>query len=154
MGQDIKNNKELGARLLAVQACYQNMQNEQPVRMMVREYLDIRSDIEVEEGETPKPDGALFKKILMAVDIRKIDVEAILESVLPQKSEDPEAVKKPIEPLLKAILLCGITELLVHSDIDQPLIIDDYLNVTHAFYDQNQVRFVNGILDQVAKSLR
>ena len=56
--------------------------------------------------------------------------------------------------MLKSVLLCGICELLIHTETDAPIIVNDYLNVTHEFYDQKQVSFVNGVLDAVAKLVR
>ncbi len=66
----------------------------------------------------------------------------------------PPPPEKELEPLLKSILLCGVCELLEHQDIDAPLIINDYLNVTHAFYEQQQVNFVNGVLGKIASVVR
>ncbi len=45
------NNKELSARLMAVQAYYQILQNQKPVRLVVQEYIDrgLNMDIEGEE---------------------------------------------------------------------------------------------------------
>ena len=90
---------------------------------------------------------------------RKAQIEVIEDKENSIDSEEtevdsPPPPEKEIDPLLKSILLCGVTELLSHQDIDAPIIIDDYLNVTHAFYEKQQVSFVNGILDKVASTLR
>lgn len=175
------DNKELAARLLAVQAYYQISQNKQPMRAVIQEYLEHRASEACASGDNPavKPDGALFKRILSALDDRRDEVKALLEGTIakpkaqevvvepldaPEEddSENTDAnpvqesapVVRAVEPLLQSILMCGICELLVHSDVDSPLIIDDYLNVAHAFYEPNQVRFVNGVLDSIASALR
>lgn len=93
------------------------------------------------------PDGALLKKILSGVDERKVELEQLVSANLQGKNAD-------IEPLLKAIFFCGCYELLAHQDIDSPIIINDYLNVTHGFYDQGEVSLVNGVLDAVSDVLR
>lgn len=176
--QKQKNNahqKKFIARLMAVQACYQMIQNKKPVRMVIQEFLEdgLKTD---EEGEPEianldsaviLPNGGLFKKILLNLDERKAEIENIIDGQLPkiniikEISEDPDATEeaiepksKEVEPLLKSILLCGVCEILVHTDTDTPLIVNDYLNVTHEFYAKQQVSFVNGILDSVAKLLR
>ncbi len=139
------NNKELAARLMAAQAYYQNLQNKKPVAALIQEYLD-RGMIEFQDSdEMAKPHGVLFKKILSNLDKRLAEINEILNAHLGEKE---------IEPLLKSILLCAVCELLTHQDIDAPLIIDDYLNVTHAFYEQQQVSLVNGVLDKIASLLR
>ena len=141
--------QDFAARLMAVQACYQVLQNEQPLREVINEYVSHRRDIKTVDGESAgRPNLALFKKILSALESRKSEIEEIFRGH--QKSDRT----KEAEPLLKAILICGIAEILVHTDIDKALIINDYLNVSHSFYDQKQVSFVNGILDSVAKLLR
>jgi N utilization substance protein B len=61
---------------------------------------------------------------------------------------------KPSEPLLMAILLCGAFELLDNQEVDAPVILSDYLNVTHAFYEQGESRLVNAILDSIKAVIR
>ncbi len=172
------HNKELSARIMAVQAYYQNLQNKKPIAEVVAEYLNRGLIIETEEGEEEivKPQGALFKRILLSLDSRLGDIGEILAANVnkkeapviivekddneeEQENEANDEVKPPppekeIEPLLKAILLCGVAELLSHQDIDKALIINDYLDVTHSFYEKQQVSFVNGVLDKVATLIR
>ena len=138
-------NKEWLARLIAVQACYQMSQNKQPVQTVIQDYLDRGQAVDRDGTVLGKPDGALFKKILSNMGGRMPEMTEILTAHLENKD---------MEPLLKAILLCGAYELLAHEDIDAPLIIDDYLNITHGFYEQQQVSLVNGILDKVSTLIR
>jgi N utilization substance protein B len=39
-------------------------------------------------------------------------------------------------------------------DVDAPLIISDYLNVTHSFYDQGESKLVNAVLESVRVAVR
>lgn len=152
-------NTELAARVMAVQAYYQISQNNRPVREVVNEYVQVglQTDAEEEEGaeeiETLKAHNGLFKRILTNLDSRLAEVDEILKGAVHKKNAE-DVPEKELEPLLKAVLMCGITELLEHQDVDTALIVDDYLNVTHGFYAQGQVSFVNGILDNVAKMVR
>jgi N utilization substance protein B len=43
---------------------------------------------------------------------------------------------------------------LAHHDIDVPVIISDYLDITHAFYEGSESKLVNGVLDQISKAVR
>lgn len=140
-----QENKEFVARLMASQAFYQMLHNEKPMRAVIEEYLN--RGLAVDEGVEAeiKPNGGLFKKILFNLDERLPEIDEILKSYTKDK---------PLESLLKSILLCGICELLMHTDTDSPVIINDYLNVTHEFYDKKQVSFVNGVLDAVSTLLR
>ncbi|PCJ99837.1 MAG: hypothetical protein COA45_03205 [Zetaproteobacteria bacterium] len=174
----LANNKELSARILAVQAYYEVLHNEKPLRSVIEESLERGLQVD-DDDSLAQPHGGLFKKILTSLDARLVDINEILAANIHKKevvapvlvadsskddveSEEGDAVapesapapKKELEPLLKSILLCGVCELLEHQDIDAPIIINDYLNVTHFFYEQQQVNFVNGILAKIASGLR
>lgn len=149
----ILNNKELSARMLAVQAMYQILQTGAYVPEVVREYLDTRIEMDLDEGVMGKPDGTLFKKIMKNINARMADVDDIVKSCIAKKT-DENTKSAEIEPLLRAILLCGVCEILCHTDIDAPLIINDYLDVTHTFYEKPQVSLVNGIFDNARKAIR
>ncbi len=154
------SNKEYIARLMAVQACYEMIHNNKPVKLVIDEYLEsgLKTDDEIEEGTEeialPEelasikiiPNGGLFKKIMMNLKERRSDIEQIVKANMTSE--------KDVEPLLNSVLLCGVCELLQHTEIDAPVIVNDYLNVTHEFYPKAQVSFVNGILDSASKSLR
>lgn len=142
--------KALSARLYAVQAVYQIMQNATPVKDVLQQYLDKAEDMEIDGEKIVTPNGALLKKILLGVDARAKDLEGILEANYQQNKE----TKPKLEPLLQSIALCGAYELLDNQDIDSPIIINDYLNVTHGFYEKGEVSLINGVLDAVSKAVR
>lgn len=147
------DNKELAARMLAVQALYQALQTGVRTPEVAREFLDTRIGMILEEGEMVRPDTSLFSKIMKNVHERMADIDEIAKSCMSKKTE--EGVKSAeTEPLLKAILLCGVCELLCHTSIDVPIIINDYLDVTHCFYEKSQVSFVNGVFDSAFKAIR
>tara|TARA_R110001592_G_scaffold79054_1_gene236704 strand:- start:35700 stop:36182 length:483 start_codon:yes stop_codon:yes gene_type:complete len=146
-------NKDFVARLMAVQAFYQMIHNKKPMRVVVAELLDrglvTNEDESFDESQSEfldiRPNGGLFKKILFNLDERYPEIQDIL---------DCHTKERHLESLLKSVLLCGICEILVHTETDVAIILNDYLNVTHEFYDQKQVSFVNGVLDAIAKLLR
>jgi len=139
----------LSARLLAVQALYQMKQNKQPVKVVYDEYIKHRSEPEVDGQKLVTPDGQLFKKILYGVEERFVELDSVIQANLKKDASD-----RVVEPLLYAVLICGAYELLAHSEIDAPILINDYLNVGHAFFEKNEVALVNGVLDSVQKVFR
>lgn len=141
--------QNLSARLLAVQALYQMKQNQQPVKVVYNEYIQHRSEQEINGQKLVKPDGVLFKKIIYGTEERYVEVESVIQANLKKDASD-----RVVEPLLFSILICGAYELLAHADIDKGIIINDYLNVGHGFFEKNEVALINGVLDSVSQVFR
>ena len=59
-----------------------------------------------------------------------------------------------IEILLRAILRAGAYELHQHGKIPAGVIINDYVDVAHAFFGAKEPGLVNAVLDKLAKNLR
>lgn len=147
--------RKTAARLLAVQAIYQQLHNAQAASLLVNEYLSKRTAMAV-EGENGEevmvlPDGVLFKNIVEGADKSAADIGDIVAAQL-QKSDNSGA--KKIELLLEAILRCGTYELIYHQEIDLPVIINDYIEISHGFYEGGESKLVNAVLDNIAKSVR
>lgn len=133
------------ARLFAVQATYQAIQNKVPPYSLYDEYVMHNVGMDLEDGEMIHPEGTLFKKILSGVTDRWNDVQQLLKLRL----SGPD-----VEPLLTSILACGTYELLAHHETDAPIIISDYLHITHGFFAGPESKMVNGVLDAIAKEIR
>lgn len=146
--QSSKKARLSAARLAAAQAVYQMLANEQDAASLIAEYKARRFGKPVDGAEMVLPDGKLFVDVVQGVENRRGDLEDILKSAA---GETKSGVR---ELLLQAILLCGSYELLAHHDTDAPIIISDYLHVTHAFYDQGESKLVNGLLDKVKGAVR
>lgn len=134
-------------RLFAVQAVYQALQNKHAPKMLIEEYLNHRVGMDLDDGERMlQPDAELFSKIVGGVDERFDELKALVQANLKNPA--------PLENLLMAILLCGAHEILAHHDIDAPVIIADYLHVTHGFYEGSESKLINGVLDAIATEIR
>ena len=108
-----------------------------------------RVDEELDGQKLVSPDAVLFKKILYGVEERFVELDSVIQANLKRDASD-----RVVEPLLFSVLICGAYELLAHADIDAPILINDYLNVGHAFFDKNEVALINGVLDSVSKVFR
>lgn len=147
--------RKSAARLAAVQAVYQMIENAQGAPAVIDEYIAHRLGQPVDGEDMVVPDGTHFREVVSGVAARRDDLEQILSSVLMKRQRaSVEGVSAQNEPLLHSLLLCGSFELLAFHDTDAPIIISDYIHVTHAFFDQGEARLVNGVLDQVAKAVR
>jgi len=59
-----------------------------------------------------------------------------------------------LDSTLLAILRVGTHELLSHRRTPHAVVISEYVDVTHAFYDDTAAGLVNGVLDRVAQVVR
>lgn len=141
----LKNDKtELSAaRLVAVQAVYQMKLNAQSASAVKEEYAKLRLEQTLEE-QVIQADRPLFLSIMNVIAERHEDLEALVQG----------SVEKSHDALIESIALCGAAELMAHLDIDAPVIINEYLDVTHAFYDTGESKLVNGILDAIVGKVR
>jgi N utilization substance protein B len=139
--------RKMSARLLAVQAVYQASLNEQDLKSAAKEYLEYRVGMEIDGEEIVEPDKVLFSAILAGVDERRNDLGDIIAANIKDGGDKAEV-------LIKAILMCAAFELLAHHDIDSPIIINDYVNVAHTFFEKGEVSLINAILDKVSGLLR
>lgn len=143
------------ARLAAVQAVYQMKANDQDARSIITEFRTHRLGKPTEGQNMVTPDGNLFTSIVAGVSDREADLKGIIDATLRgQKEGSARNSEVSIEPLLWSILMCGAFELLAHHDTDVPIIISDYLEVTHAFYEGGEAKLVNGVLDRIGHNLR
>lgn len=137
------------ARLSAVQVIYQAMldMDGRDLNDIIRDHLasDVVQSVDGEDLVTP--DQESVSKIARGVETHRTHINTVIGNVF---SSDKLAKEK----LLKAILMCGVYEILYNTDVDAPIIISDYLNVTHAFYDAGEAKLVNGVLDKVYKSVK
>lgn len=146
-----KKARSTAARLFAVQAVYQALQLKVPPVSLMEEYTLHRVGMDLEGGDADvvqpmvQPDGVLFREILGGVTTRWNDLQQLIT---------PRLTNPSIEPLLTAIMVCGTYELLAHHDIDAPIIIADYIHVTHGFFAGSESKLVNAVLDALAKELR
>ena len=142
--------RKTAARLFAVQAVYQAIQNKEPPTKLHDEFITYRIgmnlDDTVEGGNMVAPDQPLFRDILAGVTERWGDLQQL---ILPRLK-----VSNDVEPLLTSILVCGTYELMAHHDIDAPIIISDYLNITSSFFESSEPKLVNAVLDALSKELR
>lgn len=137
------NLKKLTARLAAVQALYQAAMNKENLQELSDTYEPILS-FDTDEP-APVMDHALFKRILSETIKNADAIEKTISQHHSNKLSD-------IEPLLKAILMCGINELVYIKQTEPPIIINDYVTIADSFYNKSEKSLVNAILDAVAKA--
>lgn len=136
------------ARLAAIQALYQvellKTDSKNVMPRFLNEGLMMDEDKVVALRE-PK----LFKQIVEGTLDRLSDIDGMIEAAT---SGDVNFSR--FEPLLKNILRAGIYELLASLDVPSPVLINEYLDISHLYYMETEPKIVNGILNKLAKKLR
>lgn len=146
---EAKTRSRTSARLAAVQALYQVGMTDRPAARVVDEFVAHRLT-EIEESSSfGHADEALFRKLTLgtAADLDAIDgliSEALVEGWRSER----------LESTLHAILRVGVHELLAHGETPRAVIISEYVDVAHAFYDDKAAGLVNGVLDKIARTVR
>jgi N utilization substance protein B len=59
-----------------------------------------------------------------------------------------------LDPVLIAILRCAIYELWCRADIPAKATIHEYVGLAYDFYQDKEPKFINGMLDKLARHLR
>lgn len=140
------------ARLAAVQAVYQMGLNGQQAGDVIAEFKLYRFGKTVDGEDMVLADGTLFENIMRGLDQWRTEAETLVEKALAKRNPEGKAAK--VEPLLHAIMLCGAYEMMGHGLTDAPIIISDYVNVAHAFYEGGEPGLVNAVLDSINKAVR
>lgn len=156
--------RRTASRMAAVQAVYQMETAGEDAKTIIEEYRLHRLGKPVDGAEMVLPDGILFGRIVEGVSGRYKELEQVIGAALRKQSRyrgssesgNGEEAARPMlpEPLLYAVLLCGACELLAHPETDAPVIISDYIDVAHGFYDGGEPKMVNAVLDTIAKAVR
>lgn len=136
------------ARIAAVQALYQIEQVQIKASVVIKEFIQHRFAIGLDQKKAIKVDQILFANLVELTETRADDIDSIISGALSQEWSLPR-----LEYLLRAILRAGCAEMLLDKGTPIPVIINEYVTVTHEFYAGKEPGFVNGILNKIAQTL-
>ena len=142
------------ARLAAVQALYQSSYEQQLLADILKDTIaasfeGLRDESDGAEVIHDLPDATLFRAIAEGVVTNVESLDTMIAGAL-----DPRVSVARLEILLRTILRAGVFELHHHAKIPAGIIINDYVDVTRAFFNGKESGLVNGVLDKLGKSLR
>ena len=137
------------ARLAAVQALYQRQMEATPLAKLLDEFHQHRLGREIEDVHYADAEVDFFDDVVSGTIAREEEIDALLRERLTQ-GWSLERLDKTLLQILRA----GAYELLARADVPTGSAISEYVDVAHAFFDQREAKFVNGLLDAVAKAVR
>lgn len=149
MTQPQKSTARSAARLAAVQALYQWHMEKTPLVRLLDEFHQHRLGREIEEVHYADAEVAFFDDLVQGVVARIEEIDELVQGKLAQGWTTARLDKTMLQ-----ILRVGSYELLARQDVSVATAITEYVDVAHAFFDEREAKFVNGVLDAVAKAVR
>lgn len=137
------------ARLAAVQALYQQHMEKTPLALLLNEFHLHRLGVELDGERMADAEVAFFDDVVRGYDARREEIDALVQS----KLADGWTLARLDKTMLQ-ILRAGAYELVARADVPTAAAITEYVDVAHAFFDAREAKFVNGVLDAVAKTVR
>lgn len=137
------------ARLAAVQALYQHEMESPPLARLLDEFHQHRLGAEIEDDQYIPADVAFFDDVVQGVIARRGEIDGLLSAKLAEGWKIERLDRTMIQ-----ILRAGAYELIARPDVPTGTVIGEYLDVAHAFFDDREAKFANGVLDAVAKGAR
>jgi N utilization substance protein B len=137
------------ARLAAVQALYQRQMEQTPLARLLDEFHQHRLGQAVEDAHYAEAEVEFFDDLVRGVAAREGELDALLSARLAQGWTLARLDKTMLQ-----ILRAGAYELIARPDVPVGSAISEYVDVAHAFFEPREAKFVNGVLDAVAKAAR
>ncbi|MBL3526993.1 MAG: transcription antitermination factor NusB [gamma proteobacterium endosymbiont of Lamellibrachia anaximandri] len=131
--------KRSQARQHAVQAIYQWQMAGQDIGSIVDQFL---AEQDVKSFEVP-----YFQDLLHGVPRHLTELDELLKPALDRAIES-------VDPVERAVLRLGVYELNFHPEVPYRVVINESVELAKVFGAEQGHRFVNGVLDKVAKEIR
>jgi transcription antitermination protein NusB len=147
------------SRMAAVQALYQMDLAGTDVTDVIAQFMRVKGEPKEGEGGSEDDQETL-------VDLDGADVtffaEIVKGVVRRQREIDPQVDQQlrtgwrlvRVDSILRAILRAGVFELLERSDVPARVAINEYINIAKAFFEADEPKVVNGVLDRIAHKVR
>ncbi len=128
------------ARHYAMQALYQWHMAGAPLNQIEAEFRT--------EYDFDKVDGDYFHTLLHDIPARVDELESLFAPYMVERSLDE------LDPIERALLRIGTFELKERIDVPYKVVINEAVNLAKKFGASESHKFINGVLDQVAQTLR
>jgi N utilization substance protein B len=128
-----------GARRLLVQALYQRQLGGHSASEIIAQFSARK--------EFRGIDAGYFLALIEEI----VGSEQALDELIARAADRPVGQLDPVE---RAILWLGLTELRSHPDVPRRVVIDEAVELAKEFGAQDSFRYVNAVLDHMARELR
>ena len=146
---DKKANRRGAARLAAVQALYQMEIGGAGINDIFAEFESHWLGNEVEGYRYLPAEAAFFRDVVAGVVRDQVRMDPLIDDALSKSWP-----LKRIAAILRAVLRAGSYELEHRMDIPARVVVSEYVDVAHAFVENDEAGMVNAVLDQIARHFR
>lgn len=137
------------SRLAAVQALYQMDVGGASLDEVLAEFETWRLGRELDGVQYRDADPDFFRDLVKGVVRNQRELDPMIHRAL--AGGWPLA---RIDVTLRSIMRAAAQELIGRPDIPAKVVITEYVDVAKAFFEQDEPRMVNGVLDTLARDLR
>jgi transcription antitermination protein NusB len=137
------------ARLAAVQALYQLDMEKIGIARLLAEFHAHRLGEQIDDDQYAEAEVDFFNDVVSGVGARMDEIDTLIDTKLGEKWE-----MSRIDITMLQILRAGTYELIARPDVPTRSVISEYIDVAHAFFDVKDAKFVNGVLDAIAREKR
>jgi N utilization substance protein B len=137
------------ARLAAVQALYQMELAGEGVETVISEFSNHRFDADIEGEHLAEADEDYFAEIVRGV----VNSQRAIDDAVKARLASNWRMER-LDSTLRALLRAGAWELRERQDVPREIVIDEYVELAKAFFDDAEAKFVNAALDGVARDAR
>jgi N utilization substance protein B len=137
------------ARLAAVQALYQMDIAETDLSDILAQHIAGGIDRDGEGTRIADADGDHFRDVVKGVVATQDALDPKINAALAEGW-----LLTRVDATLRAILRAGTYELAMRTDVPFKTVINEYVDLAHAFFDGDEPAVVNGVLDRLARSYR
>ena len=141
--------RRAGARLAAVQALYQMEQTGQSARSVIADFMEDRLGLNDEGDPVEEADPDLFRAIVDGV----VDSQEAIDGAIMNRLAKGWKIER-LDATSRAILRAAVFELMFDPGLPSQIVLDEYVSLAHAFFDGTEPKFINGLLDNVARDIR
>lgn len=140
-------NQRGAARLAAVQALYQMDVGRASLEDTLAQFNAFHLGREIEGEQYLPADADFFRQIVSGVAQHQLQVDPAVDRAL-----DEGWPMGRVDATLRAILRAATFELLRRRDIPARVVIQEYLDVSRAFFEDDATGLVNAALDSIART--
>lgn len=137
------------ARLAAVQALYQMEAIGEGVENVILEFRTHRLGGDIEGRLLHEADEDYFTELLRGV----VRLQAKIDPLIEKRLASAWTLAR-LDSTARAILRAAAYELVHRAETPARAIINEYLEIANAFFGDDDPRFINAVLDAMARDIR